>query len=75
MAGSAGNVSLRVDAWPIAITPTAVPYETLLAEDIVIVDVESRLAVDSLHARSYELPMHHRSRPTSARWCTRMPPS
>lgn len=64
--GSAGNVSRRVGAARIAVTPTAVPYETMLAEDIVIVEVESGLVVDSLHAPSYELPMHlavYRSRP------------
>ncbi len=68
--GSAGNVSERVDASRIAITPTSVPYEILREEDIVIVDLNvdlnRRNAVESTRAASYELPMHlviYRERP------------
>ena len=64
--GSAGNVSRRVDARHIAVTPTSVPYDTLTADDIVIVDVASGQAVESKRDASYELPMHrvvYRSRP------------
>lgn len=62
--GSAGNVSRRVDAERIAITPSAVLYEALVPEQIVIVDVESGAAPEG--TPSYELPMHlavYRSRP------------
>lgn len=62
--GSAGNVSRRVDAARIAITPSAVPYETMTAEQIVIVDVTSGAAESGVP--SYELPMHlaiYRSHP------------
>jgi L-fuculose-phosphate aldolase len=62
--GSSGNVSRRIDAERIVITPSAIPYETLTAEEIVIVDVASGEAVDG--TPSYELPMHlavYRSRP------------
>lgn len=64
--GSAGNVSRRVGADRIAITPTSVPYESMTADDVVIVDVASGETVDSQRAASYELPMHlvvYRSRP------------
>ncbi len=62
--GSAGNVSRRIDAARIAITPSAVPYETMRAEEIVIVDVTSGVAESGVP--SYELPMHlaiYRSHP------------
>ena len=58
VAGSSGNVSRRVDDAHIAITPTSIPYESLTAEEIVIVDLESGLAVESIREPSYELPMH-----------------
>jgi L-fuculose-phosphate aldolase len=64
--GSAGNVSRRVDETRIAITPTAVAYESLTAEEIVLVEVESGAAVESIREPSYELPMHltiYRSHP------------
>jgi L-fuculose-phosphate aldolase len=56
--GSAGNVSRRADEHHIAITPTSIPYDRLRAEEIVIVDLASGNAVESLPAPSYELPMH-----------------
>ncbi|HYC60526.1 MAG TPA: class II aldolase/adducin family protein [Thermoanaerobaculia bacterium] len=64
--GSSGNVSRRVDAAHVAITPTSVPYHELTADEIVIVELESGGAVASIREPSYELPMHlaiYRSRP------------
>ncbi|HUR81734.1 MAG TPA: class II aldolase/adducin family protein [Thermoanaerobaculia bacterium] len=64
VAGTAGNVSRRIDPGRIAITPSAVPYETMTAEEIVIVDVTSGAAESGVP--SYELPMHlavYRSHP------------
>jgi L-fuculose-phosphate aldolase len=55
---SAGNVSARADARHIAITPSAVPYESMTDEQIAIVDLESGNAIDAQHKPSYELPMH-----------------
>jgi L-fuculose-phosphate aldolase len=55
---SSGNVSRRVDARLIAITPTAVAYDVLREEEVVIVEMESGKAVASTLAPSYELPMH-----------------
>jgi L-fuculose-phosphate aldolase len=64
--GSAGNVSARAGDDRIAITPTGVPYETLEAGEIAVVEVSSGATVDSIREPSYELPMHlamYRSRP------------
>ncbi len=62
--GSAGNVSRRIDDARIAITPSAIFYEVMTDDQIVIVDVASGEAVEGIP--SYELPMHltvYRSRP------------
>jgi L-fuculose-phosphate aldolase len=56
--GSAGNVSRRVDAARVAITPTSIPYDELTPREIVLVDLDSGNAVDSIAAPSSELPMH-----------------
>jgi L-fuculose-phosphate aldolase len=55
---SAGNLSARVDKQLIAITPTAIPYESMTEEQIVIIDLTTGAAVESTHPPSYELPMH-----------------
>lgn len=55
---SAGNVSCRAGDGRIAITPSGVPYETLAAEQIVVVDLESGTAEGPAARPSYELPMH-----------------
>ena len=54
--GSAGNVSRRVDPGRIAVTPSAVPYETMTAGQIVIVNLADGRAERG--TPSYELPMH-----------------
>lgn len=57
--GSAGNVSRRVGTEQIAITPSAVPYEGMVAGDVVIVDLTTGHAVGATtRLPSYELPMH-----------------
>ena len=64
--GSAGNLSRRVDGGRIAITPTSIAYDALTIEQIVLIEVESGRAVDSIRGPSYELPMHlaiYRARP------------
>jgi L-ribulose-5-phosphate 4-epimerase len=55
---SAGNVSARAGERHIAITPSAVPYESMTDEQIVIVELESGNAIDASQKPSYELPMH-----------------
>lgn len=65
--GSAGNVSRRLDAERIAITPSGVAYDVLIAEQIVVVHVASGQAEGGVP--SYELPMHlavYRSHPEIA---------
>lgn len=64
--GSAGNVSRRVDANHIAITPTSIAYDVLKSDETVVVDLASGKPVESLRNPSYELPMHlviYRQRP------------
>jgi L-ribulose-5-phosphate 4-epimerase len=55
---SAGNVSVRVDAEHIAVTPSGVPYETMTADQISIVQLESGEALPGETKPTYELPMH-----------------
>lgn len=67
--GSAGNISRRADENLIAITPTAVRYEAMTADEIVFVELDNGQTVGSIREPSYELPMHltiYRSRPEVA---------
>jgi L-fuculose-phosphate aldolase len=64
--GSAGNVSCRAGEGRIAITPSRIPYDEMVEDDVVLVDLASGETVDSGREPSYELPMHlavYRSRP------------
>ncbi len=55
---SAGNVSaIDRETRCIAVTPSAVPYETMAPEDIVIVDMDGKV-LEGLWHPSTELPMH-----------------
>lgn len=66
VAGSSGNVSRRAGTGRIAITPTSVQYETMTRDDVVLVDLATGQAVDSIREPSYELPLHlaiYRSHP------------
>ena len=54
--GSAGNVSRRAGDAHLVITPTSVPYESMAAEEIAVVDIATGAIVEG--APSYELPMH-----------------
>jgi L-fuculose-phosphate aldolase len=54
---SAGNISARVDANTIAITPGGVKYKHLRPEQIAIVDVEGNV-IDAPNKPSSETPMH-----------------
>ncbi|HHU32456.1 MAG: class II aldolase/adducin family protein [Zhaonellaceae bacterium] len=56
--GTWGNISARVpDEDLIAITPSGMNYDELVAEDIVLVDLEGNV-VDGLRKPSIEVPMH-----------------
>src|SRR5687768_4207023 len=64
--GSAGNVSCRAGAGRIAITPTSIQYDSLVRDDVVLVDLETGKGVESSREPSYELPLHlavYRSHP------------
>jgi ribulose-5-phosphate 4-epimerase/fuculose-1-phosphate aldolase len=56
---TAGNLSCRVDGEPelLAMTPTAVPYDTLEAEDVPLVRVDGTV-VEGHRAPTSELPLH-----------------
>lgn len=67
--GSAGNLSRRIDAGTIAITPTSIPYETLTEDQVSVVELVSGRTIESTNQPSYELPMHafmYRARPEIA---------
>lgn len=62
---TAGNVSARVASELVAITPTAIPYPLIRAEDVVVTDLCGRV-VDGERRPSSELPFHtavYRARP------------
>lgn len=54
--GTAGNVSIRV-ADRIAVSPTGMPYESMTAQDVCVVD-RTGAVVDGLRKPTSELPMH-----------------
>jgi L-fuculose-phosphate aldolase len=57
-AGTSGNVSARVDADTIAITPSGVPYDMLTEEDVVLLNIHTRAVVRGRMKASSETPMH-----------------
>ncbi len=67
VAASAGNVSARIPGTNLlAITPAAIPYDVMTAQQIAIVDVDSGELVDCPWPPSSELYMHlaiYRQRP------------
>jgi L-fuculose-phosphate aldolase len=58
--GSSGNVSTRVADDPsiIAITPTSITYDEMVAQHIVVVDLLTGASIESKGSPSQELPMH-----------------
>lgn len=55
---SAGNVSRRVDAKHIAITPASLAYDVMTPDDVALVDLTTGQLVDGPRSPSSELPMH-----------------
>ncbi|MEA2095202.1 MAG: class II aldolase/adducin family protein [Candidatus Cloacimonadota bacterium] len=55
--GTWGNISARIDKDHFAITPSGITYETITAEDIVIIDLTGEI-VDGNKKPSIELPLH-----------------
>ncbi|MCW2638560.1 MAG: L-fuculose-phosphate aldolase [Dactylosporangium sp.] len=54
--GTSGNISVRVDDL-VAITPSGTDYETLAAEDVLVVGLDGTVVCGE-HLPSSELPMH-----------------
>jgi L-fuculose-phosphate aldolase len=54
--GTSGNISVRVDDL-VAITPSGLDYETLTAEEVLVVDMDGTV-VSGEQRPSSELPMH-----------------
>ena len=57
VAGSWGNISCRVDAASLAITPSGRGYETLTPDDVVIIANDGTV-IDGRHIPSSELKVH-----------------
>lgn len=55
--GTWGNISIRQNEILIAITPSGVDYESMIPEDVVIVDLMGRV-IDGDLKPSSEMPMH-----------------
>ena len=55
--GTWGNISARADADHIAITPTAIVYQAMKAEDIVVVKLDGKI-IEGDKKPSIELPLH-----------------
>ncbi|MGA7616903.1 MAG: class II aldolase/adducin family protein [Thermoanaerobaculia bacterium] len=58
--GSAGNISMRIPEEPglAAVTPTAIEYEFMRAEEVGIVRIEDGAVVDAICGPTSEMPMH-----------------
>lgn len=54
---TAGNISARLEPTLVAITPTAIPYRQIRAEDVVVTDLAGRV-VEGARRPSSELPFH-----------------
>jgi L-ribulose-5-phosphate 4-epimerase len=58
MSMTSGNFSARdAESNLVAITPSGRPYETMLAADVVVVDLDGRV-VEGVHRPSSETPLH-----------------
>src|SRR5579864_7622163 len=57
VAGTSGNVSVRLDADSILATPTGRSLRDLHAEDLVVVD-RAGISTDPLRSATSELPLH-----------------
>jgi ribulose-5-phosphate 4-epimerase/fuculose-1-phosphate aldolase len=55
---TAGNISARIDADALAITPSGIPYGDTGAEDVVVCALEDGAVLDGARRPSSELPLH-----------------
>ena len=59
-AGTGGNIGLRLDGRHFAVTPTATDYETMEAEDVVILRLDTLEQVEGDRKPSVEKGLHQR---------------
>jgi L-fuculose-phosphate aldolase len=59
-AGTGGNIGLRLDGEHFAVTPTATDYETMQAEDVIILRLDTLQQVESDRKPSVEKGLHQR---------------
>ncbi len=57
VAGTAGNVSGRLDADHVCLTPSSVPYETMTLDDLVVTDLEGNV-VEGTRGPTSEKALH-----------------
>jgi L-ribulose-5-phosphate 4-epimerase len=65
---SSGNVSLRASAEHLVITPSGIPYDEMMPDDLVIID-NAGTPLEGAHKPSSETPMHvaiYKTMPNSA---------
>lgn len=60
LAGTGGNIALRVDARRFAVTPSAIDYHAMQPEDVCILDLASLEQLEGERAPSVESSLHAR---------------
>jgi L-fuculose-phosphate aldolase len=60
LAGTGGNVALRIDTGHFAVTPSALDYLAMTAEDICVVRLSDLECISGRHAPSVEMSLHAR---------------
>jgi L-fuculose-phosphate aldolase len=60
LAGTGGNVALRIDNNHFAVTPSALDYMAMTAEDICVVRLSDLECISGRHAPSVEMGLHAR---------------
>ncbi|PYE86581.1 class II aldolase/adducin family protein [Phyllobacterium leguminum] len=60
LAGTGGNIGVRVDDRLMAVTPSATDYSSMRAEDVVILDIETLVVVEGDKAPTIEKGLHAR---------------
>lgn len=60
LAGTGGNVALRIDPDHFAVTPSALDYQAMTVEDICVVRLSDLESISGRHAPSVEMGLHAR---------------
>ncbi|WP_420962974.1 class II aldolase/adducin family protein [Brucella sp. IR073] len=60
LAGTGGNIGLRLDDRLMAVTPSATDYATMRAEDVVLLDIETLAVVENEKVPTIEKGLHAR---------------